>query len=58
MAGIGICETSNDGVTNEGRLRYFQFSMESRIQESDRIPISKSRRELTKFELSKAISHQ
>ena len=58
MAGIGTCETSNDGLSDEGLLRNLQLSMESRVQESDRIPIYKSRCVLTGFELSTVIFHK
>ena len=31
MAGIGTCETPNDGLSNEGRLRYVRLPMDSRV---------------------------
>ena len=58
MVDRDICEAPGDGLFDEGRVRNLRFFMESRVQESDRNPISKSRRVLSKIELSQAIFHK
>ena len=55
MADRGICEAQDSSFSDERRLRYFQLSVESRIQETARISSIKYRRVLTQFELSNAI---
>ena len=55
MAGIVTCETPDDGLSNEGSLRYVQLSMDKRVQKSDRTSINKIRSVLPKFGLFKAV---
>ena len=50
MVDFGIYQASNDGFSDERGLRYFQFPMESRVQEYDRISTSKHWRKSTKLE--------
>ena len=57
MVDCGICEAPSDGLSDEGRVRNFQFFMENRIQEPHWISIRKSRRVLNEFDLSQAILH-
>ena len=58
MVDRGLYEAPSDGLSDEGPVRYFQLPMETRIQESDRIPISKSQHEFTRLKFSKAVFHR